>query len=134
MNLAGSWKGIYAYDPHAGQPEVAFEMELAAGDGTLFSGSVQDGEGGHPMPGSIAGTTVGGDRMQFVKTMPATLYRFPDGRRVTAQGNQRISYEGTADGPDAFRGTWTVRGGLRFFRWTLFITKTSHGTWRMWRA
>lgn len=135
MNVAGTWKGTYAYDPATGWAPVEFGMELEADRSGKIHGIVQDGAGGHPMPGRIDGRIGNGGALEFVKTMPATLWMFPDGRSAEDRSRiQRITYRGTFDGPNSLQGTWTVRGRVLWNGGSIVVTKTSHGTWRMWRV
>ena len=130
MALQGTWTGAYGYDDGIAS-DVAFAIEILEEGSGGFKGIVQDGAGGHPMPGEVRGK-VDDERIEFLKTMPATLFRFPDGRREVAEGRpQKIAYRGQADGPNAFSGTWTVRGGLKMYGGRVYISRTSHGHWHM---
>jgi hypothetical protein len=132
VNLHGTWTGVYAYDPDAMWDEVSFVIHIRSDGGRAFKGDVQDGAGGHPMPGQIVGKFIESGAIEFVKTMPSTLRRFPDGSLdVFGKRVQKIFYRGRPDGPNSFSGEWTVRGGWMWFRGKLYIARKGKGTWRM---
>jgi hypothetical protein len=86
------------------------------------------------MPGRIDGRMRGENSIEFLKTMPATMWVLPNGEKTIDHGRaQKIHYRGIADGPNNFHGQWSVRGGFVLVNGTLVITRTSRGTWRMWR-
>ena len=134
MALTGTWHGTYAYDSPLMPEQVGFSIEIEELESGRFQGQVQDGEGGHPMAGRIEGKSQGSN-IEFVKTMPATLFRLPGGSFATQPGKaQMIHYRGLSEEPNTFKGTWTLRGRFVFFRCIPTIAWTSHGTWRMWRV
>ncbi len=121
MNISGIWTGEYRYDPEVAGPTVTFTLVLTQGWIGRISGEVQDGPGGMPEAGRIAGR-LRGSRMTFRKLMPVARILSGGGTRVLSEyaaeaghdmpalaPHPPIVYEGVlSEDGTAAAGTWRV--------------------------
>lgn len=124
INLSGSWRGLYSYDPEYELDgyRVEFDLDLKrmpwAWLTGAFRGTVQDGTGGMPGLGGIYGT-LRGVQLRFCKSMPVA-YIMEGGKLITMRESvlkegyrvdkeipdSPIFYEGTFRDHDYASGSW----------------------------